>query len=268
MCQQPADIRQRTWHGVRFVLMFMMLRLIPAGSSLAEEQSGHRVAKSQFIMTIPEDWEDVSLSSLKPSMDALLQQAPQATMPDWLAAFQKQRSDSELLQYPYVLVQWVKSPRPTTAQLKNAGNVDISLQMKQEEKALKEVMSGVDAKRMTYDPELNLVWMKMQMEVDGVGRIQALSAMFPSEKGMLNFYCYDLQDDFSATEPLFREMVKSIQLTPDWAYRKRWLDDVPIVNDLRAERIGNVVGGIIGGLFVMWWIRFRKKSRTSSISDQ
>lgn len=201
-----------------------------------------------FSLSLPTHWVEISAEELRQMNEFLRQQAPTAAIPEWLAGFRETFSDSEEAQaYPYILVQQLDTGRLTDSQLRKPPDLNLGLQIKSEEHKLNGLVTDVATQRMVFDPELHLIWLKTHSVIDGVGPIQSLTAMIPTEKGLMHFNFYDLESDFPVSEPKFREIVKSIRLAPELAYKPRWTDAfVPVgMNDRRAEALGRVVGVLI-----------------------
>ena len=103
---------------------------------------------------------------------------------------------------------------------------------------------------MIYDPENQIIWMRIEATVADAGPISGLSGMVPTENGFIQINGYSLQKDYPSYEAVFRSIAASVSVNPTVAYKPRWTDNLPsFITGLDWGKA--IVKGLAGGLAVV-----------------
>ena len=122
---------------------------------------------------------------------------------------------------------------------------------------LKSMMSDIKVGQMVYDKVNNLIWLRMAINVTGVGPVSGISGLKPTKKGMIQTSCYVETNQFNEYESLFQDIAVSVKPDPDLRYN-------PLLDDTGSSSpfyLRVVIGAIIGGLVALILGLFRKKKQ-------
>jgi uncharacterized membrane protein len=95
----------------------------------------------------------------------------------------------------------------------------------------------------------------------GIGKVQGISGLIPTEKGYLQVHCYAEESNFQTYLPRFRQIVTSVAVSPDLVYKPRWTDNAPILSGINWSQVAvKAIGGaIIAGLIALFAALMRRK---------
>ena len=222
------------------------------------------VTKREFSLVLPDGWIEVPQDVLTAVNDEFKRQGQGASMPRYDYAFQP-GSVQNWLDYPYVLVQISNVGRTTEAELKKLPTIDANQMFSGTASKLSGFMSNMKLGQMQYDRTSHVIWMTSQADVAGIGKVQGLTGMIPTEKGAVHVHGYALEPGFSEFLPIFRQIVQSAMIAPDLAYKPRWSDNVPVVGGINWSKVGEkaLMGGIAGAFIGLIAALVRRSRRTS-----
>ncbi len=69
----------------------------------------------------------------------------------------------------------------------------------------------IQTDKINYDSKANILWMKFDLNLDGIIENSGIRIMIPTEKGFIKITGYSLRKDFSEYYPIFLKIAKSIQ---------------------------------------------------------
>jgi hypothetical protein len=244
-------MRNSTWLAGTLALV------LTAWTSVARSEV---VQKPGFSLTVPDGWVEIPQEVLTKTYDAMKQQAPDAGFPRYDYGFQL-KSAEKWMAYPYVLVQISNTARISERELQSLQKVDMNKEIRSYAQAAKSLMSNVQLGQPSYDAALHVIWMTSQSDVVGIGKVQGLSGMIPTEKGMVIVHGYALDTNFPNYAPMYRDLIASTKVATELAYKPRWTDNIPVVGGFDTGRLfrGVIIGGVIGLLIAL--IAKRKRSR-------
>ena len=132
----------------------------------------------------------------------------------------------EGLSTPYVLIHWVRKGHRTSEQnVKAMMELDLKAVSKSQSKEVKSLLSESTIGHSSYDAARHIVWLDVESEAtDTIGRSRSLAATFATEQGMLQVAGYFMAADAEADLPAFHQIVDSVAISPDIAYRARRTD--------------------------------------------
>jgi hypothetical protein len=235
--------------------------LLAAGlTTWASTTRSEVVQKPDFSLALPEGWVEIPQEVLKQTYEAMKQQAPDAGFPRYDYGFQLESAE-KWMAYPYVLVQISNTARISEHELQSLQKVDMNKEIRSYAQAAKTLMSNMQVGQPSYDAALHVIWMTSQSDVVGIGKVQGLSGMIPTEKGMVMVHGYALDANFPTYAPMYRNLIASTKVSPELAYKPRWTDNVPVIGRFDTSRLfrSAVIGGIIGLLIAL--IAMRKRRR-------
>jgi hypothetical protein len=216
--------------------------------------------KPGFTLSLPDGWIEIPQEVLTSVRDELVRQATNAKVPKYDYGFQLETAQN-WMEYPYVLVQVSNTGRVPEHQLKSMPKMDLNEMLKNNAADLKSLMSNVTLGQMQYDETAHVVWVTYRSDVVGIGKVQGISGLIPTEKGYLQVHCYSTESNFQTYLPIFRQIVTSVAISPGLAYKPRWADNSPILSGIDWSQVAaKAIGGaIIGGLIALFAALKRRK---------
>jgi hypothetical protein len=216
--------------------------------------------KPGLTLSLPDGWMEIPQDVLTSVRDELVRQAPNAKIPKYDYGFQLETGQNWMA-YPYILVQVSNSGRVPEHQLKSMPKMDLNEMFKNKAADLKSLMSNASLGQMQYDETAHVVWITFQSDVVGTGKVQGISGLIPTEKGYLQVHCYSEESNFQTYLPTFRQIVTSLAVSPDLAYKPRWTDNSPILSGMDWSQVAvKAIGGaIIAGLIALFAALMRRK---------
>jgi len=220
------------------------------------------IQKPAFTLSLPDGWVEIPQDVLSAMRANLKRQAPSAKVPKYDYGFQLETSKN-WMEYPYVLVQVSDTGRIPEHQLKSMPKIDLNETVKNQTAGLQSIMSNATLGKMQYDEAAHVVWIIVQIDVANAGKIQGLSGLIPTEKGIVQVHAYSTESNFQAYLPIFRQIITSTTVPPDLTYKPRWTDSIPLLSSIDWDQVAGkaIVGGVIGGLIALFVGLRRKKKR-------
>jgi hypothetical protein len=172
-------------------------------------------------------------------------------------------SSKNWFEYPYILFQIKNSGRIAEKDLEKMEQVSLQEKLNEHEKQVESIASGLQAGKMVFDKKSKIVWMGLEMNVNNVGPVSGLSAMIPTEKGLIQVSGYSLRDDYPIYEPIFRSIALSTSPVAELVYRPHWSDNVPsVIRGINWDKVLGkaIIGALIGGVIGLFSYLKKKKS--------
>jgi hypothetical protein len=212
-----------------------------------------------FSLTLPAGWRDMPGDAVAKANELARQRFPD----------QDVRYDHGFLPagkaagtFPYVLVQVKAGPtNGATYDDIEKGLRSASSKIKRLEGPLSDVAKGLAVGEMSLDRAHNRVILRLEMELAGVGKVQAIAFGFIGAKGIVFLHCYDRQADFERSLPVFLAVADSFQYQPGyeftpaasspmftWPQMPRWAGNSTVL----AAVVGGAVGGLVGLIAVVF----------------
>ena len=213
-----------------------------------------------FSMRLPADWREVPADVLAPLNEKMSEAShiPQ----HWQYAYQL-RSAEHWLAYPYILVQFYPG-RKSEASFKS--QFEAKSQMQEELKDASDKASGAVSNPRVgtyyYDEASRKVEFVTEMNLSGIGKSEAYTALKLTENGVIEFCGYCTADDQVDSISFFKNVANNIQLPESSVYKPRILEQIPFLGalDWPAEKVGVVVGFAVGFLLILVFRPLMKKS--------
>jgi hypothetical protein len=226
-----------------------------------------------FSLTLPVGWRDMSGDAVSKANEVARQKFPDQDI----------RYDHGFLpagkgagSFPYILVQ-VKagSTKGATYDDIEKGLRSVGPKIKRMEGSISDVAKGLSVGEVSLDRAHNRVILRLEMELVGVGKVQAIGFGFIGAKGIVFLHCYDRQADFERSLPVFLALADSFQYQPGyeftpapssplftWPQMPSWAGSSTMV----AAIVGGAVGGLIGVAAVVLQM-FKRKAAPKEDPD-
>ncbi|MBO0862125.1 MAG: hypothetical protein J2P21_27250, partial [Chloracidobacterium sp.] len=216
--------------------------------------------KPGFTLSLPDGWIEIPQEVLTSMRDKVVRQATNANVPKYDYGFQLKTAQN-WMEHPLVLVQVSNTGRVPEHQLKSLPKMDLNEMLKKYAADLNSLISNVTLGQMQYDETAHVVWLTYRSDVVGVGKVQGISGLIPTEKGYLQFHCSSTESNFQTYLPTFRQIVASVAVSPELAYKHRWSDISPILSGIDWSEVAakSIGGAIIGGIFALFAVLKRRK---------
>lgn len=235
-----------------------MTLLLALATAMAHAQP---IQKPEFTFNLPADWEEIPQEVLEAAHSEARRQLPDAQVPRYDYGFQPVDND-HWMDYPYLLIQVNHLGRIPDRQLAEMPPIDMNALMREKSPDFAPLMSNLRFGQLQYDKDLGVVWMTSQSDIVGIGPILGLSGIIPTERGVVQLNGYARESDFANYIDSFRQMVLSVHIAPELAYRPRqgdsdgWLDWGEVGSSAMG---GALIGAAIGVLLTL--LRRRKKEK-------
>ena len=218
--------------------------------------------KNQFAITIPSGWVEMPRDIIDSYEKLLAEAAPDLPLQHYDYGFQLESSEN-WFEYPYILIQIKNSGRIPENDLEKLEQISLQKEFDKHEKQVGSIASELQAGKMVFDKHHRIVWMGFEMKVVNVGPISGLSAMIPTEKGLIQVSGYSLRADYPIYDSIFHSIALSTIPIAELAYKPHWTDNVPsVVRGINWDKvIGNtIIGALIGGILGLFSYLKRKKN--------
>jgi len=194
--------------------------LIPEKSTLYHNSQGH------FSFSLPCEWVEISKDTIEAYLKALQEKFSPTSTPNrqyYDAAFQK--ISTTYFDYPYVMLQVDKTGRWPENEIKKLLSSD------EWEKGMQQGVSTVEEQFSTliqnskvgqtiYDKQRNIILIKIESEVAGIGKIIWLTAIILNNYGSVNLHCYSTKDSFENDLPFFTQIIDSFRYDIGYGYNQ------------------------------------------------
>jgi hypothetical protein len=183
------------------------------GRSSAEE---YRDAARHFTITLPGGWGQIPAEAL-----ARVNQQVKARMEAVQYATGFQEVKRLPLSFPYVLVQIQAAPPPGTSyeQIERELGAKLQAGVRKAEGSLADVLKNVSVGSAALDRTKNRIYMNMQMEVAGVGKVRSLSVGALGSEHVVFIHCYAPENEIEERSPVFNQIVDSFTFEPGYEFK-------------------------------------------------
>ncbi|MDZ7781918.1 MAG: type IV toxin-antitoxin system AbiEi family antitoxin domain-containing protein [Halioglobus sp.] len=207
-------------------------------------------AGKDYRISIPEDWTEIPREALLQYQEIVSKTVGQKLTYEY--GYQSLQTEN-WFEYPYVLIQVIRSGRIPEGQLKDYKKIDSGMEegLEKVSKAVGSFLSNASVGETIYDSSIHVLWSRMAMDVDGAGTVNSLIGLKLTEYGYIQFMGYALANEFASYEPIYRKMIQSISLSEEDTYNPRLTDNAPTVFgiNLGQTAIAAIVGALMAGLF-------------------
>lgn len=214
-------------------------------------------AKFHYAFSLPTGWVEIPKSTIDVVMQGTADMT-KGTFIDYLAGFQTE--DTPIFQYPYILVQQHTLNTPSYGQIaKTFEDKGFSEGINEKMEEYSELLTNASFEDPFIDKKRNIVFMNLEMDVAGVGKVKGLVAMFLGKSGIAQLNFYTIKSDYEKSLPIFNQIINSFKYEQGYEYdeeKAKSNDSVGIGGMLKRSLIGGVVGALIG----LAWAFFKKKS--------
>jgi hypothetical protein len=209
-----------------------------------------------FSLTFPPGWIVIPKEVLDQAQAEMAASMPNAPRPNYDYAIQFGNRD-QWFSYPYVLIKVIKTGRPSESQLRKVDKFDAQDYSKDIAGSLRPALTQIEVGKMRYDSMNRVVWMNTGSSVSEVGMVSGISAMLPTEYGVVHLIGYAKEQDFLGFLSVFEEVVRSASFSDSVKYQTRISDHLPgWLSAISIEKL--IISAIIGAALGI--IALRKKN--------
>ncbi len=212
------------------------------------------IDKPQFSIALPDGWVEIPKPALDRLHRELQAQAPAVEAPRYDYGFQAD-DDGEGITYPYLLVQLRSTGRIPQREFRSLPQLDLNQAPATDAAHFGPLLKEASIGPLQFDPAGRVLWQQSRSDVVGVGPVRGLTGMIPTQQGLIAIHAYARESDFPDWAPRFQELVRTVQVSPDLAYRWDAPDPWGWRIDWRQLGINAVIGVLVGvayGLYVAY----------------
>jgi len=238
-------------------------------------QASHIYNTDIFSINFPDEWVEIPESAIRLHVNQLADRIddPDFLSPKYECGFQPTNSSS-WFDFPYMLVQINNGGRISEQNLSAMSEFPSEDQVRSLEKKYSLIISELQAEKMYYECDKNIIWLTVESDIEGVGRVYSFSAIIPTETGSIQLGGSTLFENVAEFEPIFRSVAVSITPSGGVLYKKEFRD-----NDLVEQGEPNwlsIAGRGLSGLVVVAFVligtrlfrlgNLRKKPKPEDVS--
>jgi len=246
--------------------VFCLLPMVARPSAIDFTRT--EIPRTGITLNLPIDWVPIPSEVIQRHMDAAASSSvnPAEARRAMNYVYAAQRKAEDYFAYPYLLVQILNTGRISEAKLKSlssdAYRKGVAEGKEQAEGWFPNVLQGSKLMQI-YDPTTKRLWVEFSSTVAGLGSMNALQTMIPTETGFVAINMYCKEGDFTSLAPLFREIGTNVELSSSITYKPRWTDDSTITSIIDAAQGINwskvITYAVIG--VIVAWIGIRGKGK-------
>ena len=221
---------------------------------------GEFKTKDGFTVYMPEGWIEIPAKVLQEYSESAANLIPQVEKQIFDYGFQYGNPD-KWFSYPYILIQVNRSGRIPEGELKNYRLAETMMKEEIEvvQNKMAGIVSGARQGETIYDPSNHILWTTMTVEVENIGKIFSIIALKLTEFGFIQIMGYSKEAAGQEFLPAFKEIASNISLNPDIAYKRRLIEDTPIIGKINIGKVirAAVIWAIIGGFagLAAWFVK-------------
>lgn len=212
--------------------------------------------KDGFALTFPPGWIAIPSEVITQAQLEMAKAAPNAPKPQYDYGFQF-GSKEQWFTYPYILIQIKRTGRVPEPQLEKLDKFDSTETSQKLQKLAGEIMTEVEIGKMRYDPATRVIWVNTGSNVAELGRVSGISAIIPTEFGIVQLMGYAKEQEFMGFLSSFHEIVQSASFADGVKYQPQKSDRLPQwLRTIKWEDV--LMWGLLGAGFAVF-ARFRRK---------
>jgi hypothetical protein len=211
-----------------------------------------------FSIDLPPGWIQIPSAAIAETTREVARRAPNAPTPHYDYGFQFGSPD-RWFTYPYVLVQVKRTgriPESEFAKLDKFSTADTAARLQDK---IREIATDVEIGKMRYDPTSRIIWVNTGGNVADVGRFSGVSAIVPTEFGLIQFNGYALEQEFMGFLTVFHEIIGSLSAADSARYRSRAADRVPFLSSIKWDSV--LASALIGAIAGIAGFAFRSRRK-------
>jgi len=196
---------------------FLLASCLVSGQQNTQRMAVHEYPNDHLSISVPASWMAIPRSDLDQISAGLRQVAPNAKPQPYNHGFQATSRSS----YPRVLIQVKKTGRwdeKIFSQMPQLPEMKKGVQKQVGSASRAFAAMNLQLEKLTYDPSRRLVWLRMQLTMEGGQKVQVLSGLLPTSVGSIQVHCYAPAVDFEKYAAAFTEIITSAQVGGEWKY--------------------------------------------------
>ena len=221
--------------------------------------------KDGFSLTFPPGWIAIPSEVITQAQLEMAKAAPNAPKPQYDYGFQF-GSKEQWFTYPYILIQIKRTGRVPESQLEKLDKYDSTETSQKLQKLAGKIMTEVEIGKMRYDPATRVIWVNTGSNVAELGRVSGISAIMPTEFGIVQLMGYAKEREFMGFLSNFHEIVRSASFADGVKYQPQMSDRLPQwLRSIKWEDV--LMWGLLGVGFAVF-ARFRRKYSHKALGCQ
>lgn len=218
--------------------------------------------QNHYTFTLPSGWVEVPKSTIDETMHKLADQTDGQFI-NYVAGFQLE--GAQPFQYPYILIQEHEINTPSYGQITEIlGSNEFSVAVNKKTDEYSELMTNASLQTPFVDKERSIIFMNLEMDVTGVGKIKGLMAMVLGKKSITQLNFYSIKSEYSKNLSTFNQIIDSFKYEQGYKYNAEEAkknDSPSIFEGVVGKGItGAVSGGLIALVFTLF-SRLNKKKK-------
>ena len=195
--------------------------------SLPSSASAEVIQKPEFSLTLPDGWEEIPKEKLEVfNLLAASNRLGRGKHEPYECVFQLDPREPGTSS-SYVMVRWLdKGKRISHQQLRSWPKVDISKVVNDKRILRGETVLDAGRGRFRFDEASHTLWLDGNFGPESMDKRRKESAAIPTEIGLLSVEGEFISGDASAHRLAYHQIVKSVVISPEIAYRARKSDDL------------------------------------------
>lgn len=200
---------------IKSVALYFLIILFVATHSCAQGQI-YRNDTHHFKVTIPDSWVQIPDDVVKAYVGQIKQQSSIARDAIIDCAFQS-KDYEEWFTGPGIMIQIGKgkfSEREIEKMTSSAAQ-NVLDEMKGDFDSCRSLKAG----EVTYDRDNHILYMRGEGEFRSVGRIEQLSALYPTSEGFVAIHCKAESENWGKYLPVFKSIINSMKADDKYRFR-------------------------------------------------
>lgn len=202
---------------IGFLFVCFLFTGIISSSTLAEGFVKYNFPKDNFSIQTPNNWQRIPDDIVKQSVKSLHQVSPQLQSQTFEYGFQLKSRN--WLEYPYILIQIKNNGKISTQSLNKLKQINKEDFSKKITEKTGNILSNISFGEIVYDSANQIVWMRFQLTVQGVGNVIGISGMCLTSEGWIQVNCYASEIDYPNYESTFESVIRSVKVADKYKYR-------------------------------------------------
>jgi hypothetical protein len=237
---------------VRLTLIVVLAALSP-GARAAGDTKTIEIYGGLASISVPASWMEIPAESLELYTLTVAELSGGRSAETYQHGMQP--ANLPLFAHPHILIQVNESGRVPHAEVLQLPSVADANQAfgAQIQERLGQGGSSLALDQLFFDPERLALRMSTTIGNEALGPVGVHSVSFLTERGLLTVHCFQIGSRFQSTVPLFAEIIDSVELEPEIAYRLRIGERWPVFANpglpwFAAAAVLAVIGAIVVAL--------------------
>ncbi|MCK5080920.1 MAG: hypothetical protein KAQ63_02050 [Candidatus Moranbacteria bacterium] len=233
----------------------------------------YRDDEHSFEITLPVEWGKIPEEIIAQFLNIVTKEEQENKI-NYSAGFHL--SEKEYFQYPYILIQQQEKIL-SYSELASAFSAKKLNEISRQELANPELLKNIEAESPVLDKDRGIIFSRIDMEVDNIGKINGLIAMFLGEEGVTQMFFYSTEEEYSQWLPIFNSIIDSFNYDKEFGFdyasyesveEKSFWKEILSGSAVNKGIEGAIAGGFIGGIVALISFLKGRKERSAIKSSE